>query len=416
MNKWMALMLALLIFATGCEKLDSEVEKLRERDKEEESGLKVKLINAYSVEPKQDALTQQISGIVAPRKELSLSFGTSGKIAKIHVKKGSVVTAGSLLASLDTSVWQQEITAAQGQVQSANIKRAKTLQGADAHDINQQKLQLEKAKQNADKAADELARGKRLYESGAISRDELDRLALSDKQAKIDLQEEQLSYNKLLEGADQLDIEAANAEVKEANVQLLRAQQDINNAVLKAPFSGIVAAISQTESEQTGPGMEVIRLVDTAQWLVQLQVESEQIANWQVGKKVTLLSPDGAQAEGVVSFVSPVLDQQSGTYPVEVTAESDTVNWKGGMAVTCQYEVTSQNGLLVPVTSVGISEESYYVMKIVNNNTVKKEPVKVGALYGEYYEVLEGLQPGEQIVGSGLSYVVDGEAVKVNNE
>jgi multidrug efflux pump subunit AcrA (membrane-fusion protein) len=416
MNKWIALIVAALLFAGGCEKLDAEIEQLRETDKEEESVLQVKVINAYTVEPKQDALTQQISGIVAPRKELSLSFGTSGKIAKIHVKKGSVVTAGTLLASLDTSVWQQEITAAQGQVQSANIRRAKTLQGADAHDINQQKLRLEKARQNADRAADELARGKRLYENGAISREELERLTLSDKQAKIDLQEEQLNYNKLLEGADQLDIEAANAEVKEANVKLLRAQQDINDAVLKAPFSGIVAAISQTESEQTGPGTEVMRLVDTSQWVVQLQVESEQIANWQAGKKVTVLAPDGAQAEGVVSFVSPVLDQQSGTYPVEVTAESDAINWKGGMAVTCQYEVHSQKGLLVPVTSVGISEESYYVMKIINHNTLKKEPVKVGAIYGQYYEVLEGLQPGEQIVSTGLSYVVDGEAVKVNNE
>ncbi|MCK9909432.1 HlyD family efflux transporter periplasmic adaptor subunit, partial [Microbacteriaceae bacterium K1510] len=148
--------------------------------------------------------------------------------------------------------------------------------------------------------------------------------------------------------------------VKEANVKLTRAQQDINEADLKAPFTGVVTAISQSESEQTGPGSEVIRLVDTAQWLVQLQVESEQINNWQVGKKVKILATGGTEAEGVVSFVSPVLDQTTGTYPVELAVQGESLNWKGGMTVTCQYEISSDKGLFVPVTSIGISEESYY--------------------------------------------------------
>lgn len=414
MKKWMVLTFAALLLASGCDKLDDEVEQLREQEKE--SILKVKLVNAYTVENKQDLLHQQIAGIVAPRKELGLSFGTSGKIAKIHVKKGSIVKAGSLLASLDTSVWQQEITAAQGEVASAALKRAKTLQGPDSHDVNRQKLQVEKARQNADKAAQEYARGKVLYDNGAISKENLDNLALKDKQARIDWQDAQNSYNKLLRGADKLDVEEANADVKEANVKLTRAQQDINEAVLKAPFTGVVASISQNESEQTGPSSEVLRLVDTSQWLVQLQVESEQIANWQVGKKVKVLDASGKEADGVVSFVAPVLDQTTGTYPVELTVQGESLNWKGGMAVTCKYEVSSNKGLFVPVSSVGISEESYYVMKIVNSNTIEKTPIKVGALYGQYYEVLEGLQEGDQVVSTGISYVIEGEAVKVNNE
>jgi HlyD family secretion protein len=413
MNKWIVLSLAALLLAAGCEKLDAEVEKLR--NKEKETVFKAKTVSAFTVEQQPNGLIQEISGIVAPRKELSLSFGRSGKIDKIFVRKGSVVKAGALLATLDTSVWQQEVNAAQGQVASANIRREKMLQGADRHELETQKLQVEKAKQTAAKAAEEYAQGKVLYANGAISKDELDRLALADRQAKLDLQKEQLHYDNLLQGADKWEVEQANAEVKQATVQLLRAQQEAKEAVLIAPFTGVVAAISQAESEQTGPGAEVIRLVDTSQWRVDLQVESDQISNWQVGKKVTVLSPDGGQAEGTVSFVAPVIDQQTGTYPVEVTVQGDAAHWKGGMTVTCQYQIQAENALLVPVTAVGISEEEYYVMKIVNN-MVKKEPVKVGALYGQYIQVLEGLQPGDQIVRTGLSYVVDGEAVKVADE
>lgn len=413
MKQWTALALTALLLAAGCEKLDAEVEALKK--KEEETVIKVKTVRAFTVENQQDGWMQEMSGVVAPRKALSLSFGRSGKIDRIYVKKGSVVQAGTLLASLDTSVSQQEVTAAQGQVASAQIRRSKTLQGADRHEVETQKLQVEKARQTAAKAAEEHAKGKILFANGAISKDQLDRLALTEKQTRLDWQEEQLRYNKLLEGADKLDVEEANAEVKQAAVQLLRARQEARDAELRAPFTGVVAAVTQTESEQTGPGVEVIQLVDTSQWLVQLQVDTDQISNWQAGKPVIIRSADGMEREGTVSFVSPVMDGQTGSYPVEVTVKGDAPNWKGGMTVTCEYQVKSTNALLVPVTSVGIAEESYYVMQIVNN-TLKKKPVKVGALYGQFYEVLEGLQPGDQIVSAGLSYLIDGEAVTVADE
>ncbi|MEJ8547811.1 efflux RND transporter periplasmic adaptor subunit [Brevibacillus borstelensis] len=412
MKKWIGLSLVALLLA-GCGRLNESVQNLKRL--EEEVVIKVKTVNAYTVELQQDGLTQEISGVVAPLKELSLSFARSGKIAQILVQKGSAVKAGQALASLDTSVFQQEVSVAQGEVASASIRRAKTLKGPEQHELETQRLQVEKAQQNAAKAAEEHAQAQLLYANGAIAKDELDRLALADKQAVMALQEQQIRYDELKKGADKLEIEAANAEVQKANVQLTRARQEAADAVLKAPFNGVVASIAQTESEQTGPGSEVIRLVDTSQWLVQLQVESGQIGSWQKGKTVQIKAADGTEAEGIVTFVSPVLDTATGTYPVEVTVRDKAEHWRGGMTVTCVYQVKTSSALFVPVTSVGIAEESYYVMKI-EDDTIKKQPVKVGNLYGTYYEVLEGLEQGDQIVSSGLSYVVDGEAVKVADE
>lgn len=413
MKKWVGLTLAALLLA-GCEKLDQNVQQMKKRF-EEEAVVKVKTVKAYTVEQQQEGLTQEISGVVSPLKELSLSFGRSGQISRIMVQKGSAVKQGQVLAALDTSLFQQEVTAAQGQVASASIRRAQALQGPEQHELETQRLQVEKARQNAAKAAEEHAQAKILYANGAISKDELDRQALADKQAALQLQEQQIRYDTLRQGADKLEVEAANAAVQQAHVQLSRAQQEAADALLKAPFSGIVASISQTESERTGPGQEVLRLVDTSGWLVTLQVDSSQIGSWQTGKKVIVKAADGSEAEGVTTFVAPVLDTSTGTYPVEVTVRDKAEHWRGGMAVTCVYEVKTEGSLLVPISSVGVAEESYYVMKI-DDNSIKKAPVVVGNLYGTFYEVLEGLEPGDQIVSSGLSYVVDGEAVKVADE
>lgn len=412
MKKWISLSLAAL-FLMGCQKLDKEIEQLKRV--EEEYVLKVKTVNAYQVMPNANGVLLEVSGVLKPRQELSLSFGTSGRIASIQVQKGNLVKEGQTLATLDGGVWQQEVSAAMGQVASANVRRNQAMQGPKSHEVETQMLKVEKAKQVAVKAGEDHRQAKLLYDNGAISKDELDRVALAEKQANLSLQEAQVAYNELLQGADQLDVEAANASLQQANVQLNRARQEASEAVLKAPFSGVVAAISQAESEQTGPGSEVIRLVDTSQWLVDLQVESEQIASWQQGAAVTVKSADGTQAQGTVTFVSPVIDEKTGTYPVEVTIAGSDVNWRGGMTVTCAYPLQADHSLLVPVNSVGVSDEGYYVMKI-NEQVVKKTPVKVGAIHGAHYEILEGLEQGDTILASGLSYVVDGEVVRVEDE
>ncbi|MGG4496321.1 efflux RND transporter periplasmic adaptor subunit [Brevibacillus reuszeri] len=412
MKKWISLAVVAVLLA-GCEKLEESVAQLKKI--EEESVIKLKTVNAYTVEENAEAKTMEVAGVVSPRQELALSFGASGKIASILVQKGGTVKAGQTLATLDETALQQGINAAQGQVASANIRRSKAIQGPESHVLQTQQLQIEKAQETLQKAEREHAQARILFEGGAIAKDELDRLALAQRQAKLTLEEERVALGKLKQGADRLDVEQANADVQQANVQLSRAKQDASDAILKAPFSGVIAAITKSESEQTAAGSEVIRLVDTSSWLVKLQVESEQIGNWQQGATVKVKATDGSEAEGKVTFVSPVMDQGRGSYPVEVTVTGSDVSWKGGMTVTCQYQLDATNTMVVPVSSVGVAEEEYYVMKI-KEDIVTKTPVKVGAMYGTFYEVREGLTPGDQIVGSGLSYVVDGEAVQVSNE
>lgn len=412
MKHWIFLFLATLLLV-GCQKLDSEINQFKRL--EEETVIKAKTVNAYTVQASQGGIKLEIAGVLAPRQEMPLSFGTSGRIARIYVQKGAVVEAGQTLAVLEEEIWQQGVKAAQGQIASAQIRRSQAMQGAETHEVERQKLQLEKARQAAERARQEHERAHILYVNGAISKEELDSAALAQQQASLSLQEEEVAYNRLLQGADPLAVEAADAEVQQAQLQLDRARQEASAAVLKAPFTGVVAAIRQAEAEQTDPGTEVIRLVDTSQWLVQLQVASEQVGSWQQGTGVTVRAADGTEAAGEVTFVSPVMDRETGAYPVEVTVADSNPNWKGGLTVTCEYPLQKENVLLVPVASVGVSEEGYYVMKI-NQPTLQKVPVQVGAIHGGYYEILDGLQQGDVIVGSGLSYVVEGEAVNVNDE
>ncbi|WP_139492732.1 efflux RND transporter periplasmic adaptor subunit [Brevibacillus dissolubilis] len=416
MNRWLILSVAALVFASGCEKLETEVQKQRDLEQrfseDAEQVLKVKTVQGYVVQQGQEALTQETYGVLSPGKEISLSFGSSGKISSLRVKKGDYVKSGAILATLDTAALEQEIAAAQSEVQRAHASKSKTLQGPDQYDVTNQQLQVQKAQQNLTHAQTERETAQRLYDSGVISREELDAKLRQEKQMTIALQEERTALSKLMQSVDQADVQAVDASVRQAQAQLQRARQGLQGGQLIAPFAGVIAEVSQQTAEQTGPGQSVLKLIDAKQWVVKLSVNSEQISNWQTGKKVSLTAPSGGQKEGIVTFVSAVMDETTGTYPVEITLQGEAGGWRAGQMVTCRYELQSTHSLFIPVSAVGISDEEHYVM-LIDNQVAKKHPVQVGALYGDMYEITEGLKINDQIVRTGLSYVSDGETVQV---
>ncbi|TPG69803.1 efflux RND transporter periplasmic adaptor subunit [Brevibacillus laterosporus] len=407
--------IAILLTLSGCDKMKSNIDQMEEMREGYfamgEMGLQIKTVPSYRVSTLEASESNTTYGIVAAAKEMPLSFGTSGKIAQIHVKKGEKVQAGKLLAQLDTTIWKQEIASAESQVARASAEKIKGLQGADQHDLYDQQLQINKAKQKLAVVNDELSKAKRLYDSGAIAKSELDRLDQEQKQATIALQAEQNHSSKLQQGASFADQTTLNAGIKQAQVQLVRAQHDLTATQLIAPFSGIVTEVSQNVSEQTGAGQVVVKLMDDSAWVVHLQVNSGEISQWKQGGKLTIQSTGNEPIPGIVTFVSPAMDEKNGTYTVDVAVLSKPQNWKTGMNVSTQITSKESKDLYVPVSAVGMMDGERFVY-VIDGGKANRKSVTVGAIHNDMYQIKEGVSDGQMIVRSGLSYVADGEAVK----
>ncbi|MCG7319154.1 efflux RND transporter periplasmic adaptor subunit [Brevibacillus laterosporus] len=415
MRTRMLLGVAFLLMLSGCDKMKSNVDQMEEMREGYfamgKMGLQIKTVPSYRVSTLEANERNTTYGIVAAAKEMSLSFGASGKIAQINVKKGDKVEAGKVLAQLDTTVWQQEIASAESQVARASAEKIKGLQGADQHDLYDLQLQINKAKQKLAVANDELSKGKRLYDSGAIAKSELDRLDQAQKQAMIDLQAEQNRSSKLQQKPSFADQTTLHAGIKQAQVQLARAQQELKATQLIAPFSGIVAEVNQNVSEQIGSGQAVVKLMDDSAWIVNLQVNSGQITQWKQGAELTIQSVGNTSIPGVVTFVSPILDEKKGTYTVEVAVLGNPQNWKTGMTVSTQITSKDSKDIYVPVSAVGLQDGERFVI-VIDGGKAKRQIVTIGAIHNDMYQIKEGISDGQVIVRSGLSYVAEGEAVK----
>ena len=306
------------------------------------------------------------SGTAQTDKIVSLSFRSSGIITQFNVQLGQVVRKGELLARLD------------------NVQ-ARLAYEQSLSSLNSAASQMNTAKLNLDRI-------RSLYEKGSASLSDFENAKNSFKTAEashqsasrsVEIQKEQMSYG-FIYAAESGTIAAVNAEVDE-NVN---AGQTV--AVLNA---GADMEIS------LGIPESIINKVDA-----------------EAGVNVTFSSLAGKMFKGIVSEVSPSVDPNNATYPIKIRITNPTSEIRSGMSANVTFDFSSpgvqEGALVVPAKAVGEDGGGRFVFLIEEQGDaraiVKKQPVQVGTLTLEGFEVLAGLSPGQKIATAGLQKLLSG--------
>ncbi|GAB1528920.1 efflux RND transporter periplasmic adaptor subunit [Brevibacillus formosus] len=392
-----------LMFITGC-----GVET-----KQETEQTKQKIVQVHTVK-QTDSLPIPLTAIVEYKQESHLAFGASGTIERMNVTKGAKVTQGQVLSSLNTNYYQKGLEAAQSQVQSASALRSKTLQGASADLISKQRLAVDSQEKRLKDAQRKWETAQELFKGGAISQSELDSAQSEKEQIEISLQEARITLDKLLKGAEVNEIASADANLKQAASEVELAKKTLQETQLVAPFSGTVIDVTQKAGSLAQPGQSIIHLVDGSEVKLKVDVPLDVRENYKQGDTVPVAVEGKAKITGTITFISPVLNEETGKYLVEIAVSNKDNMLIEGMVATVEMS-RKVNGMLVPVQSVGIKETQRFVM-VVENGVLKRRDVEVGQIIGNNVEILSGLQSGNQILISGITYYAEGEVVTVKGE
>lgn len=392
-----------LMFITGC-----GVET-----KQETEQTKQKIVQVHTVK-QTDSLPIPLTAFVEYKQESHLAFGASGTIERMNVTKGAKVTQGQVLSSLNTNYYQKGLEAAQSQVQSASALRSKTLQGASADLISKQRLAVDSQEKRMKDAQRKWETAQELFKGGAISQSELDSAQSEKEQIEISLQEARITLDKLLKGAEVNEIASADADLKQAASEVELAKKTLQETQLVAPFSGTVIDVTQKAGSLAQPGESIIHLVDSSEVKLKVDVPLDVMENYKQGDTVPVAVEGKGKSTGTITFISPVLNQETGKYLVELAVSNKDNKLIEGMVATVEMS-RKVNGMLVPVQSVGIKETQRFVM-VVENGVIKRRDVEVGQIFGNNVEILSGLQSGNQILISGITYYAEGEVVKVKGE
>ncbi|MGD2141426.1 MAG: efflux RND transporter periplasmic adaptor subunit [Burkholderiales bacterium] len=320
----------------------------------------------------ESTISNTRAGTITACRRARLAPRSGGQIAKLSVKEGDHVTKGQILLELWNADLAAKLRVARDQKASAQSRRDEICL-------------------NADLAAREMVRSRKLKDQGFISEEGLDR-AIAQAQA------------------GRAACRAADAEVRQAQSQIAAMQAELSTTYLRAPFAGIVAEVTGEVGEFTTPSPPgiptppAIDLIDDSCLYVTApmdEIDAPKIIVGQPGR-ISIDAYPGKQFAGHVRRIAPyVLDREKQARTVDVEVEFDDPSQFKTLLVGYSADVeivlaTRKNVLRVP-TSALIDGDTLYVFD-PKTSTLDVRTVQTGLSNWAYTEVVSGLSVSEQIV------------------
>jgi len=183
---------------------------------------------------------------------------------------------------------------------------------------------------------------------------------------------------------------------------------------IRAPFSGKIINIYVEEGDYIEKDDDIIYLIDEAAYEIEVSVSEVDCMEVKVGQEaeIELDVLDDKVFSGKVMEVAEYATANSNVVTVPVTIRMDEVStlFKPGFSASAEIIISStENVLLVPVTSLTTTERGSAVLKVKGDKGVIT-PVKTGISDSYYMEVTEGLQEGDKIIVNNYQMNTDDDA------
>ncbi|HEY0811412.1 MAG TPA: efflux RND transporter periplasmic adaptor subunit [Longimicrobiales bacterium] len=238
--------------------------------------------------------------------EADLGFQVGGRVADVTVREGDAVHAGQVLARLDQAELEARRAAAVAQAQGARALLTELERGARPEELRQSQSTVVAAERRMQESESVLARTRRLYEGGAVSREALDQAETAHTVARTQF-EQARDQLKLVDTGPRVErIDAQRALVRQADAAVAQVQATIDNALIRAPFSGVVTVRHREPGESTGPGSPVLTVMNTNDRWVRIYVREDQVGRVAIGRSAQIKSDSHPNKtfNGRVTFIA----------------------------------------------------------------------------------------------------------------
>lgn len=268
------------------------------------------------------------------------------------------------------------------------VRKGQVVATLDASTVNQLKLQIENQKMVLANAQTDFNRIAELYKVGGVSK------------ADYDNAQVQLAGVKT-----QLDV--LNTQYRQSSV----------NAQLVAPISGVVTARNYDNGDMYG-GQPVLTIeqLNPVKLIANVSEAYYKDVTKGMNVDVQLDAYEGESFAGKVTIVYPTVDQATHTFPVEITINNSSQKVRPGMFARATLDFGTKSHVVIPdealVKQIGAGDRYVYVYH-KDKGTVSYNKVELGKHMGSNYEILSGVNSGDQVVIAGQSRLANGKEVEV---
>ena len=204
--------------------------------------------------------------------------------------------------------------------------------------------------------------------------------------------------------------------LQQAKLAVSMAQQNVDDTVLKAAESGVVARRNAEAGSIAIPGNPVVTLVRTSTVFATVPVPETQVASVSRGQAATVtVGALGRTLSGRVQEIGVVANPLTRTYDVRVAVQNPDGALRVGMVVEVSLRQEQPGtAIVVPPEAVHLDEAGKpCVFTVDAAGVVRRRVVDVAGFVGEGTALASGVLAGERVVVSGSPMLADGVTVKV---
>lgn len=335
--------------------LEEDIKKLSEAIEKINPTKKKTLVTVFTAKDTIFNHYLELQGNVDTKKNIVITPEMNGILQQVYVKEGQRVSQGQILAKVDDGGMSQQLS----------------------------QLQIQ-----ADLAKTTYERQKRLWDQKIGS--------------EIQFLQAKSAYEAQQKAVDQIKVQ-------------------IGKTSIRAPFSGIIDDVITEQGSVVSAGMSpVIRIVNLNDMYIEAVIPEKYLTSVTKGKNVEVYFPIlGETINAKIRQAADFIDPNNRTFKVEVAVPNKDGNIKPNLTAKLRInDYTNPKAFLIPQSIISENADGEQYVYVIDSSKegvkrAKKAIISTGKTQGDYIEVIDGLNDGDQVIKAGARSVNDGQEVTV---
>lgn len=357
----------------------------------------------WTGEVERGSMVRQVrgSGRLVPEAIRWIPAQTSGRVERILLQPGANVAAGTVLLELSNPEVDQSVLEAQSQLKQAEAELV-NLQVQLESQLMTQKAEAARIESDYVQSRLQSEADRDLAEEGLTSQ-LASRVSVARAESlatQFELEKQRLE---IFSKAIQAQIEAKEAEVDRRRVLYELRLRQRESLKVKPGIAGVLQQIPVEVGQQVSPGTNLARVVEPDRLKAEIRVAATQARDIQIGQKAAV-DTRNAVIDGVVSRIDPAVEEGLVRVDIQLLGELPRGS-RPDLAVDGTVELEYLEDIVyMPRPAFGQEDSTTSIFKLTPDGShAGRVQVRLGRSSVSTIEVLEGLQPGDEVVLSDMS-------------